>query len=79
MSMVKLPGLGSLIDSISQERNLPKQSVQAALREALLKGYERFRRTQRMDSTQFDEHYFDNFEVELDVEEEGFRVLLLFR
>ena len=75
MSMVKLPGLGSLIDSISQERNLPKQSVQAALREALLKGYERFRRTQRMDSTQFDEHYFDNFEVELDVEEEGFRVL----
>lgn len=73
--MVKLPGLGELIDSISQERNLPKQSVQAALREALLKGYERFRRTQRMDSTQFDEHYFDNFEVELDVEEEGFRVL----
>ncbi|MBE9041510.1 transcription termination factor NusA [Oscillatoriales cyanobacterium LEGE 11467] len=75
MSMVKLPGLGELIDSISKERNLPKQSVQAALREALLKGYERFRRTQRMDSTQFDEHYFDNFEVELDVEEEGFRVL----
>jgi transcription termination/antitermination protein NusA len=73
--MVKLPGLGEMINSISQERNLPKHAVQAALREALLKGYERFRRTQRIDGGQFDEHYFDNFEVELDVEEEGFRIL----
>lgn len=64
-----------MIESISQERNLPKASVQAALREALLKGYERFRRTQRLESAQFDDNYFDNFEVELDVEEEGFRVL----
>jgi transcription termination/antitermination protein NusA len=76
MSMVKLPGLGEMINSISQERNLPKPAVQAALREALLKGYERFRRTQQLDSgDQFDEHYFENFEVELDVEEEGFRIL----
>jgi transcription termination/antitermination protein NusA len=76
MSMVKLPGLGEMINSISQERNLPKPAVQAALREALLKGYERFRRTQHLESSdQFDEHYFDNFEVELDVEEEGFRIL----
>jgi N utilization substance protein A len=64
-----------MIDSISRERNLPKLSVQAALREALLKGYERYRRTQRMDNPNFDEEYFANFEVELDVEEEGFRVL----
>lgn len=75
MSMVALPGLKDMIDSISRERNLPKLSVQAALREALMKGYERFRRTQRMDSSNFEEEYFDNFEVELDTDEEGFRVL----
>lgn len=75
MSMVALPGLKDMIDGISRDRNLPKLSVQAALREALIKGYERFRRTQKMDSNLFDETYFDNFEVELDIEEEGFRVL----
>ncbi|MCY7272734.1 MAG: transcription termination factor NusA [Phormidesmis sp. CAN_BIN44] len=75
MSMVALPGLKDMIDSISRERNLPKLSVQVALREALMKGYERFRRTQRMDSPNFEEEYFDNFEVELDTDEEGFRVL----
>lgn len=75
MSMVALPGLRDMIDNISRERNLPKTAVQAALKEALLKGYERYRRTQRMDSGSFDEEYFANFEVELDVEEEGFRVL----
>jgi len=74
MSMVTLPGLAEMIDSISRERNLPKTAVQAALREALLKGYERYRRTQQLEM-QFDETYFDNFEVELDVEEEGFRIL----
>ncbi|MEB3358480.1 MAG: transcription termination factor NusA [Synechococcales bacterium] len=75
MSMVKLPGLQAMIESISQERNLPQNAVQAALREALLKGYERYRRTYRPDTESFDEHYFENFEVELDTEEEGFRVL----
>lgn len=75
MSMVTLPGLQEMIDSISRERNLPKHAVQAALREALLKGYERYRRTHRPDSQIFDEEYFNNFEVELDVEDEGFRVL----
>jgi N utilization substance protein A len=75
MSMVHLPGLSDMINGISAERNLPKHAVQAALREALLKGYERFRRTQSLDSPHFDEGYFDNFDVELDVDEEGFRVL----
>lgn len=75
MSMVALPGLKDMIDGISRERNLPKHAVQAALKEALMKGYERFRRTQKIDGDGFDEEYFDNFEVELDVEEEGFRVL----
>lgn len=74
MSMVNLPGLKTMIDSISRERNLPKHAVQAALREALMKGYERYRRTQRLNSN-FDEQYFANFEVELDIEEEGFRIL----
>ena len=73
--MVNLPGLKEMIEGISKERNLPKQAVQAALREALLKGYERYRRTQRIDGIHFTDDYFDNFEVELDVEEEGFRVL----
>ncbi|MEL6903613.1 MAG: NusA N-terminal domain-containing protein, partial [Cyanobacteria bacterium J06606_4] len=75
MSMVNLPGLQMMIDSISQERNLPKSAVEMALQEALLKGYERYRRTQRIDSSQFDEEYFDNFYVELDTDDEGFRVL----
>jgi N utilization substance protein A len=73
--MVALPGLREMIEGISRERNLPKVAVQAALREALLKGYERYRRTQRLDGNNFDEEYFVNFEVELDIEEEGFRVL----
>jgi N utilization substance protein A len=64
-----------MIEEISQSHNLPKSSVQQALREALLKGYERYRRAQRLDRFHFEEEYFDNFEVDLDVEEEGFRVL----
>ena len=75
MSMVSLPGLKDLIENISRERNLPRHAVQSSLREALLKGYERFRRAQNLDKKHFDEEYFDNYEVELDVEEEGFRVL----
>ncbi|MEG4074734.1 transcription termination factor NusA [Microcoleus sp. Pol14C2] len=73
MSMVPLPGLKEMVEGISKERNLPKHAVQAALREALLKGYERYRRTQKLDH--FSEEYFDNFDVELDAEQEGFRVL----
>lgn len=79
MSLVTLPNLKELIDSISRERNLPKYAVENALREALLKGYERFRRTQRLaEGFHFEEDYFDNFDIELDVEyedEQGFRVL----
>jgi len=75
MSMVSLPGLKDLIDNISRERNLPRLAVQSALREALLKGYERYRRAQSLEKRHFDEEYFDNFEVELDIEDEGFRVL----
>ncbi|QJB47054.1 transcription termination factor NusA [Dolichospermum flos-aquae CCAP 1403/13F] len=73
--MVTLSGLKELIESISQERNLPRLAVQAAIREALIKGYERYRRAQNLERRQFDEEYFNNFEVELDIEGEGFRVL----
>jgi N utilization substance protein A len=73
--MVSLPGLKELIESISRERNLPRLAVQSAIREALLKGYERYRRAQNLERKQFDEDYFDNFEVELDIDDEGFRVL----
>ncbi len=75
MSMVSLPGLKELIESISRERNLPKIAVQAAIREALLKGYERYRRAQNLDKKHFDDDYFDNFDVQLDIEEEGFRIV----
>jgi transcription termination/antitermination protein NusA len=75
MSTVKLTGLKDLIESISRERNLPRLAVQSAIREALLKGYERYRRAQNLERRQFDEEYFNNFEVELDVDEQGFRVL----
>ncbi|MBS9383558.1 MAG: transcription termination factor NusA [Dolichospermum sp. BR01] len=75
MSMVTLSGLKELIESISQDRNLPRLAVQAAIREALIKGYERYRRAQNLERRQFDEEYFNNFEVELDIEGEGFRVL----
>lgn len=75
MTMINLPGLRDMIEKISQERNLPKSSVQAALKEALIKGYERYRRTQNIEGEHFDEDFFDNFEVELDTEEEGFRIL----
>jgi len=77
MSLVNLPNLQEMIDVISHERNLPKHAVENALREALLKGYERFRRTQQM-GIHFDEEYFDNFDIELDSDEygeQGFRVL----
>jgi N utilization substance protein A len=75
MALLELPGLGGLVDNISKERNLPKHAVQMALREALLKGYERFRKTYRQNGMEFDEDYFHNFDVELDMEEGGFRVL----
>ncbi len=74
--MVQLPGLAEMINTISRERNLPKHAVEAALQEALLKGYERYRRTLLLDTfMQFEEGYFENFDVELDIEEEGFLVL----
>ncbi len=75
MSMVTLSGLKELIESISKERNLPRLAVQSAIREALLKGYERYRRAQNLERKQFDEDYFENFDVQLDIEEEGFRVV----
>ncbi|MEC4803203.1 MAG: transcription termination factor NusA [Jaaginema sp. PMC 1079.18] len=76
MSLVSLPGLREMIDEISSIHNLPKSAVQEALREALLKGYERYRRSQSLDTRQqYSEDYFDNFEVELDTEDEGFRIL----
>jgi N utilization substance protein A len=75
MSLLSLPGLGQMVEVISKERNLPKHAVQNALREALLKGYERFRKTYRSDGINFEEEHFNNFDVELDLENEGFRVL----
>jgi len=75
MSLVPLPGLPDLIEEISVNHNLPHSAVKDALREALLKGYERFRRSQTINQPPFSDEYFQNFEVELDLEEEGFRIL----
>ncbi|MBR8827282.1 MAG: transcription termination factor NusA [Gomphosphaeria aponina SAG 52.96 = DSM 107014] len=75
MLIINLPGLRNLIEEISEKNNLPKTAVKDALREALLKGYERYRRSKNLNRHEFTEEYFDNFEVELDIEEEGFRIL----
>ncbi len=77
MALVLLPGLNNLIEDISEEKKLPPQVVEAALREALLKGYERYRRTLYLGISEdpFEEDYFSNFDVSLDLEEEGYRVL----
>ncbi|MBO0351389.1 transcription termination/antitermination protein NusA [Phormidium pseudopriestleyi FRX01] len=75
MSMVSLPGLRSLLDTMSQQRSLPPLAVQAALKAALLKGYERYRRTQVRNDEDFPEDYFENFAVKLDLKTEGFRVI----
>ncbi len=75
MTLVSLPGLRDMIEQISQRHNLPQSLVQEALREALLKGYERYRRAQSLDRHQFPDEYFDNFSVQLDIDEEGFRIL----
>jgi transcription termination/antitermination protein NusA len=72
---VHLPGLRKTIDEIAKERNLPASAVQTALSEALLKGYERYRRSQQMEKDRYDEEYFDNFEVLLNLEEETFQVV----
>jgi N utilization substance protein A len=75
MTLLTLPGLKEMVKEISEQKKLPSEVVEAALREALLKGYEKFRRSQKLGEYVFDEEYFNNFEVELDLEEEGFRVL----
>ena len=49
-----LPQLRNMIEEISKDRNLPSSAVQTALREALLKGYERYRRSQHLDQMQFE-------------------------
>jgi N utilization substance protein A len=77
MSIVKLPGLKLLINEICQSHNLPQTTVEDALREALFKGYERYRRSKKNSMDGFSLDYFDNFRVELDLEEEGFRVVAI--
>lgn len=76
MSLVELNGLKMLIQQISESHHLPPSSVEEALKEALLKGYERYRRSQvNNNSQEFPDNYFENFQVELDIEGEGFRIL----
>jgi transcription termination/antitermination protein NusA len=74
-SNVSLPQLRSMIEEISKDRNLPSSAVQTALREALLKGYERYRRSQNLDRMEFEEDHFDNFDVFLNLDEEAFQVV----
>jgi len=74
MTLVSLPGLRATIEEISQRYNLPGSSVEEALREALIKGYEKFRRSKNR-TEEFSEEYFENFNVQLDTEEEGFQIL----
>ena len=66
MTLLSLPGLKAMVGEISEQKKLPTSVVEAALGEALLKGYEKFRRNQRLGEYVFEEDYFANFEVELD-------------
>jgi len=77
MAVVILPGLNKLIEDISEEKKLPPNIVEVALREALLKGYEKYRKTFDIgvNVDPFDEEYFSNFDVGLDLDEEGYRIL----
>ncbi|MBC7880150.1 MAG: transcription termination factor NusA [Anaerolineae bacterium] len=76
MSMIQLPGINQMIETICRQRNLPKHAVHEALVDALKKGYERYRKTYRdPKETHLDEMLFDNFTVEIDADKEGFRVL----
>ena len=77
MALVILPGLNNLIEDISEEKKLPPHVVESALREALLKGYEKYRKTFYIGVKEdpFDEEYFSNFDVGFDLEEEGYRIL----
>ncbi len=77
MALVILPGLNNLIEDISEEKKLPPHIVESALREALLKGYEKYRKTFYIGVKEdpFDEEYFSNFDVGFDLEEEGYRIL----
>jgi transcription termination/antitermination protein NusA len=74
MTLVSLPGLRATIEEISQRYNLPGSAVEEALREALIKGYEKFRRSKNREDD-FSEEYFENFNVQLDTDEEGFKIL----
>ena len=74
MTLVSLPGLKATIEEISQRYNLPDSAVEEALREALVKGYEKFRRSKNRHE-EFSEEYFENFNVQLDTEDEGFQIL----
>ena len=76
MALVILPGLNNLIEDISRKK-LPPNIVEAALREALLKGYEKYRKTFYIgvNDDPFDEEYFSTFDVGLDLDEEGYRIL----
>lgn len=75
MTLVNLPGLGSMIEQISQQYNLSTEDVEEALKEALLKGYERFRRLKETNRYQYNEEHFEHFTIHLDKEEEGFQVI----
>ncbi|MGK7894216.1 MAG: transcription termination factor NusA [Xenococcus sp. (in: cyanobacteria)] len=75
MTLISLPGLRDTLEQISQQYNLPATAVEDALKEALVKGYERFRRTKEANRRQFSEEHFENFNVHLDIEEEGFQII----
>lgn len=75
MTIVNLPGLSNMIEQISDQYNLDAEDVEEALKEALLKGYERFRRIRETNRYKYNEEHFEDFKVHLDIEEEGFQVI----
>ncbi len=75
MTIVSLPGLNDTIEQIAQQYNLSTEDVEESLKEALLKGYERFRRTRETNRYAYNERHFEDFMIHLDREEEGFQVI----
>ena len=75
MTIVSLPGLNDTIEQIAEQYNLANEDVEEALKEALLKGYERFRRTRESNRYAYNDKHFEDFMIHLDREEEGFQVI----
>nr|WDA98959.1 transcription termination factor NusA [Sciadococcus taiwanensis] len=71
--MAQLPGLKSLLANISKERNIPIDYVKNALKCSLYKSYEKYQAHYL--AKKINKEYTQNFFIELDLENESFRII----